>query len=315
MAAPRTRLAQAQLILGELGLPDRQQNELAGYTLLALAQIGPRDKWSSATKPLLRTHDILAFLRTVHSKEYAPNTRETFRRQALHQFEQARVVDRNPDDPTRPTNSGLTCYALTDLALAVVQVYGEPLFSELVTQFLAGRPTLAAQYRRERDSHRIEVTLPDGVKLFLSAGQHNALQAAVVSQFMPRFIPTAKVLYLGDTAKKNAFVDEPGLSTIRVPYSTHDKLPDVLFHLEDRNWLILVEAVTSHGPVSAKRREELEAVLKDCPLQRVYMSAFPSFTVFKKHITEIDWDTEVWVAETPDHMIHFNGPKFLGPAT
>ena len=277
--------------------------------------MGPRGKWAAATKPLLRTHDIIAFLRTEHGKVYAPNTRETFRRQALHQFEQARIVDRNPDDPTRPTNSGKTCYALTDAALAVVRAYAGPTFPELVTQFLAGRRTLAAQYRRERDSHRIEVALPDGVKLFLSAGRHNALQAAVVSQVMLRFIPTAKLLYLGDTAKKNAFVDEPGLSALGVPYSTHDKLPDVLFHLAERNWLILVEAVTSHGPVSPKRREELEATLKNCPLRRVYVSAFPSFAVFKKYIAEIDWDTEVWVAETPGHMIHFNGPKFLGPPT
>jgi hypothetical protein len=282
---------------------------------LALAQIGPRGKWASATKPLLRTHDILAFLRTVHGKDYAPNTRETFRRQALHQFEQARVVDKNPDKPDRPTTSGNTRYCLTDEVLGVIQSFGTADFANRVQEFLRLHPSLAARYRREREQHRVEVVLPDAVKLSLSAGRHNALQAAIIHEFLPRFIPNAKVLYLGDTAKKNAFVDEPRLSAIRVPYSTHDKLPDVLFHLEQRNWLVLVEAVTSHGPVSAKRREELEAALKDCPLQRVYVSAFPSFTVFKKHITDIDWDTEVWVSETPDHMIHFNGPKFLGPVS
>ena len=76
---------------------------------------------------------------------------------------------------------------------------------------------------------------------------------------------------------------------------------------------MLIEAVTSHGPVSPKRKHELDAVLKDCPLTRIYVSAFPSFTEFKRHLNDIAWETEVWVAEIPDHMIHFNGEKFLAP--
>ncbi len=269
MARSRTKLQEAQHILRELGLPDRQQNELTGWMLLALAQVRRRTKWSAATNTPLRTVDLIAFLRTEHGKEYAPNTRETFRRQALHQFEQARVVDRNPDDPTRPTNSGRTCYALTDAALAVVRAYGTEPFPELVQEFLAAQPALTQRYRQEREGQRVAVDLPDGVKVYLSAGAHNVLQAAVIEQFFPRFIPAAKVLYLGDTAKKNTFVDEPGLTAVGVPYSVHDKLPDVVFSLEAKGWLILVEAVTSHGPVSPKRRVELEALLKDCPLHRV----------------------------------------------
>ena len=314
MARSLTKLQQAQHILRALGLPDRQQNELAGWTLLALAQVGPRGKWSEASKRLVRVHDILQYLSLTHRKRYAENTRETIRDYALAPFVLARITDRNPDDPARPTVSPKNCYCLTDEALSVIQLYGTPAFDDQTQHFLQLRPSLAERYRRERDALRVEVDLPDGVKVFLSAGAHNALQAAVIRQFLPRFIPTAKVLYLGDTAKKDAFVDEPGLTTAGVPFSTHDKFPDVVFHLEEKGWLILVEAVSSHGPVSAKRREELELVLKGCSLHRVYVSAFSTFTTLKKHIEELDWDTEVWVAETPDHMIHFNGPKFLGPA-
>ena len=119
--------------------------------------------------------------------------------------------------------------------------------------------------------------------------------------------------YLGDTAKKDWHVDVMMLAQVGLPYSAPDKFPDLVFWLEDREWLVLVEAVTSHGPVSPKRRAELEDLLKDSPHHRVYVTAFASRKDFKQHMDEIAWETEVWVAEVPDHMIHYNGPKFLAP--
>ena len=80
-----------------------------------------------------------------------------------------------------------------------------------------------------------------------------------------------------------------------------------------RNWLFLIEAVTSHGPVNAKRHAEIESMLAKCPAERVYVTAFLDKADFRKYAADIAWETEVWIAETPDHMIHFNGPKFLGP--
>lgn len=77
--------------------------------------------------------------------------------------------------------------------------------------------------------------------------------------------------------------------------------------------LFLIEAVTSHGPVSPKRLLELEAFLKDCKVGKVYVTAFPDMAEFKKHSGNIAWETEVWLMEVPDHMIHFNGDRFMGP--
>ena len=307
------KLDDARLILNALGLPLAQQNEAAGYTLLALAGVRECDPWAGATRTAVRIHDILQFIGGEYAKVYAENSRETIRRRVLHQFEQARIVDRNPDDPKRPTNSGLTCYALTADGLRVVRAFGKKVFSKRVEDFLERQPSLAEQHRAARQQHAVTVQLPDGVESFLSAGKHNELQAAVVHQFWPAFIATAKLLYLGDTANKSHFVDRGELERVGVPYSTHDKFPDLVFALDDRRWLVLVEAVTSHGPCSPKRRQELEHLLRDCPYRRVYVSAFPSFAGFKKHLGDIAWETEVWIAEVPDHMIHYNGPKFLGP--
>src|SRR5262249_18510938 len=116
-----SKVPEAAAILASLGLPKAQQNDRSALTLLALANIKPNTSWKDAEAPLLRTVDIMAFIRQHHGKNYAPNSRETFRRQTLHQFEQARLVDRNPDDPTRPTNSGKNAYRLTDDALRAIR--------------------------------------------------------------------------------------------------------------------------------------------------------------------------------------------------
>ena len=144
-------------------------------------------------------------------------------------------------------------------------------------------------------------------------GRHNRLQALVVTSFGPRFAPGSTLLYLGDAADKLLHLDREKLDQLGVPFTEHDKLPDIVLYDEERNWLFLVEAVTSHGPVSPKRVEELEYSFRDCTATRIYVSAFPDFRQFRQHLRHIAWETEVWVAEIPDHMIHFNGDKFLGP--
>lgn len=96
-----------------------------------------------------------------------------------------------------------------------------------------------------------------------------------------------------------------------IPFSQHDKLSDVVFYDEKEHVLFLIEAVTSHGPVSPKRQIELEQTLRKCTAKQIYISAFPGISEFKRHVSDIAWETEVWIADNPGHMIHFNGPKFL----
>lgn len=308
-----SKISEAAEILAALGLPRAQQNDRSALTLLALANIKPQTPWKDAVAPLLRTVDIMAFIRQDHGKDYAANSRETFRRQTLHQFEQARIVDRNPDDPTRPTNSGKNAYRLTADALRVVQAYGHGGFAEAAAHFQTLHGSLAASYRKERESHLVPLTLPDGTTALLSPGDHNVLQVAVVEQFGPRFAPGAEVLYVGDTAQKHVVFAAERLKALKVPITEHDKLPDVVLYLPEKRWLFLIEAVTTHGPVSPKRHAELEKTLAACTDDRVYVTAFLNTADFKKYVADIAWETEVWMADKPDHMVHFNGPKFLGP--
>jgi hypothetical protein len=308
-----SKIEESVAILASLGLPRSQQNERSALTLLALAKLGPDDPWGNVQRPLLRIWDIMGFMRVAHGKDYAANSRETIRRQTIHQYEQARIVDRNPDDPDRPTNSGKTVYVLTEEVAEVLKAYGTPGFDTLIKDFIEQFGSLRAAYARARETRQIPLLLPDGSTVYLSPGEHNALQVAIIEEFRPRFAPGAKVLYVGDTAKKHVIFESKQLARLGVPITEHDKLPDIVLHDAKKRWLFMIEAVTSHGPVSPKRHREIESFLGSCKAERVYVTAFLSIADFRKYAADIAWETEVWIAATPDHMIHFNGPKFLGP--
>lgn len=307
------KIQEAQEFLKALGLPLAQQNEISALTLLVLAQLSEETPWSEAKRQSLRVHDMLLEIKTRYGREYAENTRETIRRQVLHQFEQAGLVFRNPDDPTLATNSPRTHYALSDAGIRTLRNYGSAEWPEALQAFTHAQGTLVEIYQKSREQHKVPLRLADGAEYHLSPGKHNQLQAAIVEEFGPRFAPGATLLYLGDTENKALILDQVGFEQLNIPVSSHAKLPDVVFHDASRNWLFLIEAVTSHGPISPKRHFELEQMLQQCSAERVYISAFPDFVTFKSFLIEIAWETEVWLAEIPDHLIHFNGDRFLGP--
>lgn len=315
------KLREARELLSALGLPEAQCNDRSGWVLLALSGVKPAESWGDAQAALLRTVDIMEFIRTHYGKEYMPNSRETIRRQTLHQFEQAGIVIRNADDPARATNSGLTNYQITPPLLEILSEFPDGEWRARIEEDAAGAfRNLAEAYRRERRLNMVPVNLPNGQAVELSPGAHNELQAAIVHEFCPRFMSEESViLYLGDTASsggdggKRLVVDDAFLDRLGIAQFAHDKLPDVVAYDRIRDWVFLIEAVTSHGPVSPKRWEELEEALGGCEAGRVYVSAFPDSKEFRKHASNIAWETEVWIADAPDHMVHFNGDRFLGP--
>lgn len=303
-----------------LGLPSRQCNDRSGWVLLALANVKPNDDWNVASSPLLTTVNIMAFIRNEYGMDYKPNSRETIRRQTLHQFEQARMIDRNRDDPARATNSKDNNYSLNQEILDILAVYPNGNWDKKLKEFKELVGELIAQYERQRDLQKIPITLPNGDVIKLSPGKHNQLHADIVHEFCSRFVGAdGRLLYIGDTASsrneggKLMFLDEDYLKSLGVPPLSHDKLPDVVVYDEGRKWLFLIEAVTSHGPVSAKRWIELEAAFKDCKVGLVYVTAFPDRAEFRRNAADIAWETEAWIADNPGHMIHFNGDRFLGP--
>lgn len=308
-----SKIEEAKDLLNALGLPPAQRNEIAALTLLALTGLTEADSWQKAQRQSIRIHDMILFVEQNYHKRYAENTRETFRRQVLHQFEQARLVDLNPDDPKLPTNSPRTHYAISEVLLPIAQNYGTKTGQRHLEKFRAEQGSLLEIYQQHRAQHMIPLRDQTGREYHLSPGKHNQLQVAAVEQFAPRFAPGAKLLYLGDTANKTLVMDKDELAKVGFPANKHNKLPDIVLYSPKKNWLFLIEVVTSHGPVSPKRYRELEKMLAKSSAGHVYVSVFPDFREFSRHTRNTAWETEAWIAEAPDHLIHYNGDKFLGP--
>lgn len=300
-------------ILTLLGLPRAQKNERSALCLLALLNIIPKKKWDEAENPLMGITPIMEFSRNFYGKKYAPNTRETFRRQTMHQFVDAYIALYNPDCPTRPINSPKAVYQIEAEVLALIKTYGTSEWATNLNTYLSNRETLIERYAKARELHKIPILIAPGKQIHLSPGEHSELIKSIIEDFGPRFVPGGTLIYAGDTGSKWEYFDEKLLKTLGVTIDSHGKMPDVVIYYPIKNWLLLVESVTSHGPVDSKRHEELKFLFSNSSAGLVYVTAFPSRALMARYLSEIAWKSEVWVADNPTHLIHFNGIRFLGP--
>lgn len=309
----KTKIEEALAILKDLGVPREQQNERSALTLLSLLGLKPDTPWSEATDPLMGITPMMDFFRAHFGKDYAPNTRETVRRQTVHQFLDAGIVVINPDDPARPTNSPYAVYRVEAGLLKLLRTYGTADWEKGLRTYLASVGTLKTKYAQEREMKRIPVEIAPGKTITLSPGGQNILVERIIKDFCELFTGGATLVYVGDTEEKFAYFDEKMLKALGVTIEAHGKMPDVVAYIKKKNWLVLIEAVTSHGPVNPKRRNELKGLFKGSKAALVFVTAFLDRHAMTKYLGDISWETEVWVADAPTHLIHFDGERFLGP--
>lgn len=308
-----SHLEQARRILAALGFPGAQVNDRSALVLLALLDMVPGRRWRDATAPLIGITPIMDWIARHYDKTYAPNTRETIRRQTMHQFVQTGLARYNPDHPDRAVNSPHAVYQVSPEALELLRSFGSRYWPARLVAYQRERLSLSRRYAHDREQQKIPVEIAPDLTIRPSPGMHSRLIKAVIEEFAPRFVPGARLLYAGDTGSKLGYFDADALAHLGVRIDRHGKMPDAVFHHPERNWLILVEAATSHGPMDGKRHQELMELFAAATPGRVYVTAFPSRSVLARYVGQISWETEVWLADAPSHLIHFNGDRFLGP--
>ncbi|MYF35414.1 MAG: restriction endonuclease [Synechococcus sp. SB0678_bin_12] len=309
----QTPIKAAQRILKSLGLPPAQQNERSALCLLALLNLTPGKPWADAENPLMGITPMIKWFEKHYGKTYAPNTRETVRRQSMHQFCDAGLTLYNPDQPNRPVNSLKAVYQIESTTLNLLRAFDTPSWHDNLTAYLDQHETLVVRYAKEREQNHIPVKIASGKDIVLSPGKHSELIRSIIEDFAPRFAPGSVPIYVGDTGSKWSYFDRDRLARLGATVDAHGKMPDVALHYVEKNWLLLVEAVTSHGPVDGKRHDELAELFVGARAGLVYVTAFPNRATMGGYLPEIAWETEVWVADAPSHLIHFNGARFLGP--
>ena len=309
----KKKIREALSILHMLAVPRAQQNDRSALTLLALVNIKADSSWDEASENLIGITEMMDFFRANYGVNYAPNTRETVRRQTIHQFLQMGLAIPNPDDPNRPINSPKTRYVIEPGLVTLIRSFGSVGWDGFFREYLKGSAALTTLQVRERTIPMIPVTLPDGDQIMLSRGGQNNLIKSIIEEFCPRFTPGGQVIYIGDAGQKLTEQELKYFDQLGIKIDKHGKMPDVIIVLPDKEWMVLVEAVTSHGPIDLNRHHELKSIFGIGKYGLVYVSAFESRKSMHKFLIDLAWETEVWVSEAPSHLIHFNGERFLGP--
>lgn len=302
------KIDEARDFLRAVGMPQSQQADLCCYALLAMSDIKPDTPWHQAINDWIRIHDILQFTAANYGITYAENSRETFRKQALHHFRNAALIE----DNGKATNSPNYRYRITEEALSLIKEINSEGWDAALRRFEANHNKLVDIYSSKKLMEKMPVKINDQDFTF-SPGKHNQLQKAIIEEFAPRFAPNSECLYVGDTTEKDLVKNVDKLKELGFAITLHDKMPDVVLYREDKNWIYFVESVTSVGPINSKRILEIADMTRDVTAGKIFVTAFLDFKTYKKFSDSLAWETEVWLADMPDHMIHLNGDKFLGP--
>jgi len=313
MNSVNTLISEAQDLLRQFGFDSIRTNKRSAMVLLALLQLKPGDAWSQAQNPLLGTHAIMAWIANNFGVNYKPNTRETIRRFTLHQFIIGQLVEENIDKPMRPMNSSKWSYRVTTEALGIIKQYRTSEFERHLAAYAHDHVFFKTLAEERLNLPKTNVRLQSGQVLHLSPGGQNMLIKSIIEDFMPRFVPRGVVLYIDDTDHGTGVINPDLMNKLDIKLKPREKAPDIIIWDRTRAWLFLIEAVSTHGPIDVTRKIELKHIFSKQFHQAVLVSCFPSRTVMRRFLSQLAWESEAWCADTPDHMIHFNGNRFMGP--
>ncbi len=303
-------------ILTQIGIPieDKTERSLEKMSMTFLAVAGVTKSWKEAKdNRFLKTRDIINFINQNFEEKISSASYDDIRRKDLKLLVLGGLVLNSSDKPNAATNDPTRGYNLETTFKNLVITYKTKDWTANLEKYLTNKVSLKEQLSRNRNIEKVPISLPNGKKLELSAGQHNLLQKLIIEEFLPRYGKGCQILYVGDTANKLLHLDKKKLEALNFFELSHDELPDIIAYNSRKNWLYLIEAVHSSGSISEVRMLELKKLTKKCTAEIIFVTAFLNRAEFRKWTSEIAWETEVWIADNPDHLIHFNGDKFLGP--
>ena len=317
------KVEQALNILRGIGVPLRnytkRRRERIAKSLLAVGHLQPHTPWAEAQsffddgpKPVT-TREIIRFWNEHYGERLADSSYDDVRRKDLAVLVAAKIVLPSAADPTADTNDGTRGYALSPEGLELIRSYGGDSWEEQLRLFRQNAGVLADRLSKARTFKMIPVKLPSGHTYNLSPGPHNRIQKAIIEEFLPRFSKGAEVLYIGDTSKKVLHIEAEKLQLLGIAEPSRAMLPDVLAYDEEQKWLFVIEAVHSSNPIDQLRHLALRRLTEHATVGCIFVSAFMDMTAFARFSKTISWETEVWIVDQPDHMIHFDGGQFLGP--
>jgi type II restriction enzyme len=308
---------EALYILSIFGVPlegiSKRRMERIAMAFLAVANLRTGISWANADSfHPLRSRDIIRYWNNHFYENISESSYDDIRRKDLKLTVLAGIIIASSANPNAARNDGTRAFALSSEYATLIQAFSLDNWEADVEKFLANKITLEEQLSGKRNLSLIPVNFPSGKTSEFSPGKHNELQKAV-EEFLPRYGYGAEVLYVGDAANRFLHLEKARLEALQFFELSYGELPDIVAYSEQRNWLYLIEAVHSSGSISSVRLVELKKLTEQCTADIIFVTAFLDRKTFRQFAPDIAWETEVWIAEAPDHVIHFDGEKFLGP--
>lgn len=307
-SAKEIKLSEAKDILKQLGVPEKRINDLYAGTFLALADIKPEDDWANAKKKNCRILNIMLFFWSEYGIEYDFQTKDFLRNTCLEYLEEVNFVE----DSARQNSNGRFQYKLKNEFLNLIRKYGSSAWKKEVKKYLLERDALLEKNKKELLA-RLTTVVINGEEYRFSKGENANVRKAVLEYFVPIFARDSVCVYLSDKKGTALYKDDELLQQLGFNLAETDKLPDIILYKKDSNWLYLIEDAVHSEPISFWRMNDLKNMTSAIEAGKIYVTACEDINTYKKFAKDFAWDTEVWLADMPGHMIHFNGDRFMGP--
>jgi DNA (cytosine-5)-methyltransferase 1 len=309
-------------ILNEMGLPihdllpNPRSAERVALALMSLCGIEPKGKWRDVpdvSSWSRSTRGMIEWQNETYGEDRSPGSYDDVRRKDLLWMSLAGIaVNTGQGSKNVPTRK----FGLSPEAAQVIRTFGTKTWSSTVKAYREAQTPLVELLENPRRMAALEVTFGaegESVSLNFGPGEHNHLIKECIEEFLPRWGYGAEVLYVGDADDRHLFKNEERLLELGVFDLATDELPDIVAYSHEKDWIYIVEAVHSSGPVSREKHLRYKRLFEQCPSGVVYVTAFASRDKFRRFAADIAWETEVWIAAEPTHLIHYNGDRFLGP--
>lgn len=313
-------ILEALQILACLGIPiddfTERQKEKTAMALLAVGDIKRSSDWSkikdSRKNYALTTRQIISFHNAYLEEKISSGSYDDIKRKDLEPLLVCEIV--RPSSPESNTSDPTRGYQVNPEYARIISKYGQRDWFKQVEIFNKSHKSYAERISSHRDLPKISVTTPDGKVFELKDGEHNAIQKAIIEELLPRFGFGAQILYFGDSDNKYGLIyEKEKLEELGFNNLKQNRLPDVVAYSPAKDWIFLIEAYHTSNPINQLRKYALERVAGAAAAKAIYITAFENSASYRDCSEDLAWETEVWIATDPDHMIHRDGKRFLGP--
>ncbi len=318
--AVQTLIREALFIIDQLGIPlegltGRDKEKLA-MALLAAGDVKTSKEWrkvkSTNSGYSITTKQCVEFYNTYLEENMSKGSYDYVLRDGFSKLLIGGIVERSK--PESNLSDATRGYRISTEYARIISKFGQKDWEKQVEIFNKTHKTYRERLAQTRNIPMINVKMPDGKEFQLKDGEHNLIQQQVIIEFLPRFGYGATLLYCGDSDNKYGVINEKEkLAELGIKDLSQGKLPDIVAYSAEKDWIYLIEAYHTSNPITAERKYELEQMMGECADKCIYITAFESNDAFRSCKEDLAWETEVWIVTNPDHMIHRNGFRFIGP--